>query len=185
MNEFWKTVVTSTVIAAFISGIISIVISRLQYNQTLKLNRYNKRWDLSIEAFKNLQNALTKIDLTEEMPYSDNIEDDILSALTTMFGRSRKKMDATKTILDQISYLIPKNKVEYFKKKHSEIEKSYIILLASAYNAKGLSNSQIAVDVISSDDIPDKMKQYIDDIQTFSDELKDEIINALRELFDT
>lgn len=75
--------------------------------------------------------------------------------------------------------------VEYFKKKHSEIEKSYIILLASAYNAKGLSNSQIAVDVISSDDIPDKMKQYIDDIQTFSDELKDEIINALRELFDT
>lgn len=185
MNEFWKTVVASTVIAAFISGVISIVISRLQYKDTLKLNRYNKKWDLSIEVFKNLQNALTQIDLAEEMPHSDNVEDDISSALITMVARSKKKMEATKTILDQIAYLIPKERAENLINEHSKIEKHYIALLASVYNINGLPRSKIAVNIFTEEELPNQTKKYIDDVQKFSDELKDEIINALRELFGT
>ncbi len=188
MNNFWEIMVTSTVVATFISSVISLVISRLQYKDTLRLNRYSKKWDLSIEVFKNLQSALAKIEHEgESQLHSDNSEDDITTfALSAMYVRSKEKMEATKTILDQISYLIPKEKVAYLSEEYSKLEEAYTVLLASACHSRGLlPKSKIKVNVVSEDEFPIHVEKYIDNTQKFSDELKNEIINALRDLFDT
>lgn len=185
MDIPWAIILSSTVVAAIISGIVSLAVSRLQHKDTLNLNRYSRKWDLSIEAFKNLQAALIQIDTAEDTLHCDNPEDDITSALTTMFARSKKKMEVTKSTLDQISYLIPRKKVEYLISEHDKLEKSYLVLLASAYNLKGIPRSQIKVDVVPEGELPIQMQKYIDCTQEFLDNLKNEIINALRELFGT
>ncbi len=124
MADFWVTIVSSSVIAAVISGIVTIIISRLQHKDALDLNRHNRKCDLSIEAFENLIAALTQINHSEEPPHNDNASDDIMPAFIIMFSRSKKKMEVTKATLDQISYLLPRKKVAHLIEEHIELEKN-------------------------------------------------------------
>lgn len=191
MDDFWITILTSTVFAAVISGIVSIIISRIQFHNTLELNRYNIKWDLSIEVFKNLQSALQTIDQSDKMPESNEIADNIdidneyISALSVMFTRSKNKMDLIKSVLDQISYLISKDKASYFANKISELETEYTIMFTSTYIYQGVSASRIKVDVVPPDKIVEHMRKYVDNTQELSDELKSEIIVTLRNLLGT
>lgn len=185
MPTLRETLLASTVIAAVVSGVISIVISRLNYKDSLRLSQYDKRRSLSIEVYKNLQNALAQIDQTDNVPHSTDVEEDIAAAFTTMFGRSKEKMELAKTILGQIEYLIPQEKANYLITRHSKLEETYVVLLASAYNLKGLPETQITAKTVSAEELPNRMSAYIDETEKLLKEIKAEIINALRDLLDT
>lgn len=187
MNEFWKIVMTSTVMATLISGAVSIITSRIQFNNTLKLNRYNIKSDLSVKVFEELQNALKSIDQSNELPDSDDVQEKAVFAFGAMFITSKEKMDLLTSTLDEIAYLIPEKRALYFENEISKLEKMYVVLLASAYNYKGLPASEIKeeIDIISKDNFPQKIKEYIDATQKLSIEFKNEIISTLRELFGT
>lgn len=113
MNDSWEIIAKSAVIAALVSGIISIFLSRLQHRDALRTSQYNKRLDLSIEVFRNLQQALEQIEHldTNTLP-TDNPVDDIYSAFTILFSHAKEKMEVLKTLLDQVSYLIPLKQFE-------------------------------------------------------------------------
>lgn len=190
MNDSWEIIARSAVIAALVSGIISIFLSRLQHRDALRTSQYNKRLDLSIEVFRNLQQALEQIEHldTNTLP-TDNPVDDIYSAFTILFSHAKEKMEVLKTLLDQVSYLIPLKQFENLFNKYLELKHFYALLLASSYKLRGVSDlyikEEFANNAISGEDLQKQMKKYIDDTQELSDELKREIVNSLRELCGT
>jgi len=184
MHELWDVILTSTVVATVISGIVSIIVSYMQYNSSLKLNKNSRRWDLSIEVFKNLQNALERIENTAKLcsDNSDKWDDQATESIIVMFKRSKEMMEVLKSILDQIAYLLPEKRVNYYREEHSKLEKSYMVLLASAYQIKGVQLWKNNFDIVSPKELPSQIQKYIDDTQKFSDDLKNEIIISLRKL---
>lgn len=172
-EDFWIAVISSSVIAAIISNITSIIITHQKYKQEINIDRYHKKWDLSLEAFKDLLNALAELDSKMEFQKTGDIEKNIDASLDAMFTCSVKKNEIIKSELCKISYLIPRDKLSYLKDKISELELLQQSLLASAYQLYGVElPEEFANIAFPNSELITNMKEYIDKTRFLSYELK-------------
>lgn len=185
-EDFWITIISSSVIAAIISCITSVIIAHQKYKQEINKDRYNKKWNLSLEAFKNLQDALADLDSKMVFQKTDDNEKDIEASLDAMFTYSVKKNEIIKSVLCKVSYLIPQDKLSYLNDKVSELELLHQSLLASVYQSSGIELPEKFANItFPESELITNMKKYIDKTSFLSDELKNEITIVLRKLSGT
>ena len=193
MKDILITLLSSVVFSSLISGIVSLIVVKQEAVNHLKNNRQTKRMDLSLEIFSELQKTLKEIDKNindenlSDHSKENTFEDDLVSSIIIMQKRADEKLKEIKILIDQISYLIPKNDVLEFQERIHNIELLKYSLMAFSYKHMGNDNLIIkGVDnSINSDNFVEKVKQYIDDVQSLIDEFKLKTISILRDLCGT
>ena len=191
MPNILTVVITSTVIAAIISSAVSLLALYIQYKNSLKLDRHSTKQQLSLEVFKNLQSALEKINnynINDSNTESTSIKNDdvVDDALNTMFIRSLRTAKMLGSILLQLSYLIPNDRVDYLKSQLYNLSQQQTSLTAYVFHHQDkIPKERLKVDLIPEDQVSDAVYKYINDTRNLANQFTDEIVSVLRDLMGT
>lgn len=179
-----EIVAASTVVATIISGLVSLVVSKLEFAHQLKLSKHDRVVELSVEAINVLQNALNEIDMSENRSELDNgVETQIIDAVITMFQRAVTKMSLAKQLLDRIAYLIPETEEKNLRDTINAVEEMYTNILASVYKHKGIEfREDSTIKFVDKDNLYAYTRQYIDAVQNLIKLLRNAITKKLRSL---
>ena len=177
----------SAVISAIISGIVSLIVARMDRRSTLDATSHSTKLALTIEIYKDLQNALSAIGSGTELKTDDkNINDHATTVFIAMFHRSHEIMKLTDDVLKKVAFLLPESDVNILQKQFATLENEYVELLASSYFIRGVDIvDETSINLIAPNQLQERMKSYIDDSAAMVESLTTIITKTLRKLCNT
>ncbi len=176
-------ILSSTVIAAIISGIVSLIVAKVEYQNSLKIYRRTDTVKLLTESFDEYRKALDEAEvISPEM--TGDMEHDCNAMLAAQFEAANKKKKLIGTTINRVKFLIPKDRAEYFSEAYKALEKDYISLKLSARIATGdyarPAAPTCAISIIEPENINAELQKYIEKANCLADELGNELGSILR-----
>lgn len=177
---------SSSVIAAIIAAITALIVTKIEFRNSLKLNRQNEATRLLAESFDEFRNALAEVDFVSPRTTGD-MSFDINAMFAALFEAANKKRILIHATIRKVKFLLPKEQSAYFLANYDKLEKAYTSLKFSSRIATGDYDSSavpINIEIIPSEEINSKLKAYIGDVDNLADELEGKLGDILRESLD-
>lgn len=188
-NEILVSIL-SIVISVFVSGVVSIIVVIINNRNNDKNKLRERGYELTKEIVAELRQILNKLENVGETEDDKNADfnNKVVKSLIVMYDRSFKLMSC----IDKIKFdLIPFFDENYYNdlcNRLKDLKHKWQILYVSGFASKDLSTKSqmeeilknLNAELITPDEVKDKMQEYIDSVKEFVDKIKIDIEKKLK-----